>query len=122
MPANRVPNIPTIGHDPNLDPGARLLAPLFLIPRVGFVIKKDTGQNTARPSLLLPPVKRLTRGLGQMSYFPPLRPAPMWIRISARPRRITHLRPTPMKARIYAHPLRITLLPAITWIRFVIIK
>jgi hypothetical protein len=140
MPVNRAPNIPTIGPDPSPDLVARLLAPLFLIPHAGLVINGDTGQNTALvfqfPVLVLVPAKWLTSGLGPMFYcrlprpasyarhlrITPHQPTHLKTFISARPLRITPHLPTPLKAFISAHPLRITLLPATTWIRFVIIK
>jgi len=128
MQVNRAPNIPVIGLDPNLDLVARLLAPLFLIPRVAFVIKRDTGQNTALAVPVPVPVpvpilvKRLTRGLGPMSYCRPPRPVPIRTFIYARPLPITPRPSIHLKAFTYAHHLPITLLPATTWIRFVIIK
>lgn len=135
MPVNRAPNIPTIGPVLNPDPAARLLAPLFLIPCVGCVIKRDTGQNTAQALPLLVPLrpsaKQIIRVLGPMFYCRPPRHASFvrLLRITllrpasyVRPRRITPLRPTHLKTFIYVRPLRITLLPATTWIRFVIIK
>jgi hypothetical protein len=128
MPVNRAPNIPTTGLGLSLDPVARLPAPLFLIPRVGFVINGDTGQNTARamPLLLLQRLRLLAnliiRGLGPMSYYRPPRPVPIRMFTYARPHRITPHLPTHLRTFIYARPRRIIPLPATTWIRFVIIK
>ncbi len=122
MPVNRAPNIPTTGLGLSLDPVARLPAPLFLIPRVDIVTKRDTGQNTAHLPLirllcLWLLANRIIRGLGRMSYCRPHRPVPIRTFIYVRLRRIIPRRPTHLKTCIYARPRRIIPLRAITWIR-----